>query len=42
MQNGFKDVRALKGGFNTWVDDGLPLELKETPSEGEQPWVEGP
>jgi rhodanese-related sulfurtransferase len=28
MEHGFKNVRALKGGFNAWQEAGYPLESK--------------
>jgi rhodanese-related sulfurtransferase len=27
-KKGFKDVRALRGGFDAWKEAGLPLEPK--------------
>jgi rhodanese-related sulfurtransferase len=28
MEHGFKDVYALKGGFDAWREAGYPLEPK--------------
>jgi len=28
FNKGFKDVKALKGGFDAWVMAGYPVELK--------------
>jgi len=28
MENGFRNVHALYGGFDAWVREGLPVEAK--------------
>jgi rhodanese-related sulfurtransferase len=28
-EHGFKDVRALQGGFDAWLQAGLPVEHKQ-------------